>query len=727
MNDSPFVQDARQYLAVLHKRRALILTSLGVSLLVAVLYNYTTRPLYRATSQILIDRVAPKVLPTKDLVDQGIQDYATEYELLRGRTLAERVVERLGLQKNPELATGPLMSPWERFSRRFLARPAPPAVDSDGMPLSPAADAVRSRLTVEPLPGGRLVNLCFTAYDPKVAADLANTLGELYIEHARNLRFTSSSEATGWLADQLKDQKRKVEDAERALLAYEERYGLVGMGTSGADEPGAAAESAVLAARTERFAREAQLGQVRALPPSQLASVPAIAGNLGVQEARRRVNELQAEYTRLGETLGNRHPDMVRLRGELDAAHDKLQAEVQGALRVLAGEAQAARAKESDLVANLERMRREGRDVSRKAIEWNALKREVESNKQLFQSLMSRSKETGLESELTATGVRIVERAEVPGGPTSPNRSRNYRIALLVGLALGIGLALLFEHADNTVKTPEDLKQLGIPFLGMVPNVEPRAGLPAAIRPPALKNPEGAVAEAYRVLRTNLLFSMAADGSRALLVTSPNPGEGKTTTAANLADSLAQNGAKVLVVDADLRRPTLHQHFGIQRSPGLSDLIVGKFQPSDVVQGSRLRGVHVIPCGYVPPNPAELLGSPTMREIVKALKTRYDWVIIDTPPILAMADTPVLCPYVDGVVVVAAAEVSGRPALQRALDQVSSSGGKLLGVVLNKVDLRRNSYYYSQYYGEYYRSYYSDAAAREAAAAKPRPRPVRRS
>jgi succinoglycan biosynthesis transport protein ExoP len=382
---------------------------------------------------------------------------------------------------------------------------------------------------------------------------------------------------------------------------------------------------------------------------------------------------------------------VVRVRHELDAAQDKLQAEVRAALRNLEGEAQAARAKEANLEANMERARREGLEVSRKAIEWNALKREVESNKQLFQSLMSRSKETGLESELKATGVSIV------------------------------------EHADNTVKTPEDLKQLGLPFLGMVPNVTPPAGSPAIVRPAALKNPEGAVAEAYRVLRTNLLFSTAADGSRALLVTSPNPGEGKTTTAANLAGSLALNGAKVLVVDADLRRPTLHQHFGIQRAPGLSDLIVGKFQPSDVIQGSRLRGVHVIPCGYVPPNPAELLGSHTMREIVKALKTRYEWVIIDTPPILAMADTPVLCPYVDGVVLVVAAEVSGRPGLQRALDQITSVGGKLLGVVLNKVDLRRNSYYYSQYYGEYYRSYYADAATRTAAAAKPRPRPVRRS
>ena len=709
MMEPGFIQDARRYLAMLQKRRAIVITCLAVSMLLSVIYNYTTRPIYQATTQILIDRATPKVLPTKDLVDQGVQDFQTEYELLRGRTLAEKTVERLQLQRSAELATGPLMSPWERFQRKFLGQAPQPNVDADGMPLSPAAAALRSRLRIEPLPGGRLVNLRFNAYDPRLAAQVANTLAELYIEQSRDFRSSSSSEATGWLSDRLRDQRKNVEAAERALIEYQERQGLAGTPADASPDGDRVStlEAAAISARMERVEKEGALAQARSLPPSQVASLPAVAANAGVQEARSRVAELQAEYGRLGDTLGERHPDMVRLRGDIQAAQDKLQAEMRNALRALEGDAQAARAREAGLEASLVQARSESLEVGRKAIEYNALRREVETNKQLFQSLMSRSKETGLESELTSTNVRIMEKAEVPRAPAAPRRTRNYQLALVIGLALGFALALLFEHVDNTVKTPEDIKALGLPFLGMVPNVEQRPGQPAAARAANAASPDAAVAEAYRVLRTNLIFSAPAEGGRALVLTSANPGEGKTTTTANLAIALALNGAKVLVVEADLRRPALHQHFRIKKTPGLTDLIVSKCQASQAIQSTRFKGLQVLPCGYVPPNPAELLGSASMREIVQALRSCYDWVLIDTPPVLAMADTPVLCPLVDGIILVVSAEQSPRPAVQRSVDQLLGVGGKITGVVLNRVDLRRNSYYYGQYYGEYYRSYYA--------------------
>ncbi len=718
MLESGFVQDARRYLAVLQKRRAIVVTCLVVSMLFAVIYNYTTRPIYQATTQILIDRATPKVLPTKDLVDPGVQDFQTEYELLRGRTLAEKTVEKLDLQKSAELSTGPLMSPWERFQRKFLGKVPTPTVDADGMPLSPAAAALRSRIRIEPLPGGRLVNVRFHAYDPGLAARVANTLAELYIDQSLDFRNATSSEATGWLSDRLREQRAKVEVAERALIEYQERLGLSGSPAEASPEGDRVStlEAAAVAARMERVGKETALGQARSVPSYQLASLPAVMANPGVQEARSSVAELQAEYTRMGDTLGEKHPDMLRLRGDIQAAQDKLQAELRNALRALEGDAQAARAREAALEASLAQARSESLEVGRKGIEYNALRREVEANKQLFQSLMSRSKETGLESELTSTNVRIMEKAEAPRAPISPNRPRNYQLGLLIGLALGIGLALFFEHMDNTVKTPEDIKALGMPFLGMVPNVAQRAGQPAAARAANTASPDAAVAEAYRVLRTNLIFSAPSEGGRALVLTSANPGEGKTTTTANLAVALALNGAKVLVVEADLRRPALHQHFRIKKTPGLSDLIVSKCQASQAIQSTRFKGLQVLPCGYIPPNPAELLGSVSMREIVQALRSCYDWVLIDTPPVLAMADTPVLCPLVDGVVLVVSAEQSPRPAVQRSVDQVMGVGGKITGVVLNRVDLRRNSYYYGQYYGEYYRSYYAapgSAAAQE--------------
>lgn len=727
MTDQQFLQDARKYLAMLHKRRGIVSTCVVVSMLVAVLYNYTTRPLYQATNQILIAPAAPKFLP-QEVIGTGQQDYQTEYQLLQSRSLAEKVVKRLQLQKSPELQTGPLMSPWERFQRKFLGKTSV-TVGSDGIPLSPAAAAVRSRLTVEPLPGGRLVNLRFTAYDPGFAAEVVNALARAYIEQSVEFRSSTSTEASDWLLERIGDQKRKMEESQKALQEFRERHHLVnvdeGRGTA-ADKVSTLA-GAVMNARMGRIAKETLLNQVRSLPPSQLASSPAILGSGMVQSLKSKLAELQAEHARLSESLGARHPDMVRSHSEIKATEEKLQVETQNVIRSLEGECQAARAQEATLESNLEAAKRESLEATGVILDYNALKRDLDTNKQLFESLMSRSKETGLETELKSTSVRIVEKAEVPRSPILPQRTRNYQIALIVGLALGIGLSVLFEQIDNTLKTPEDVKEhLGLPFLGMVPDVDARRLAPGAPKPSPLllRNPQASIAEAYRVLRTNLIFSSADNKGRALLVSSANPGEGKSTTVANLAESLAQNGARVLAVDADLRRPVLHHHFGIPKTPGLSELIVAKCQASEAIQSTRWKGLQVLPCGYASPNPAELLGSASMREILAALRAHYDWILIDTPPVLAMADTPVLCPLVDGVVLVVGAEVSSRTAILRAIEQIASVGGKVTGVVLNKVNLERNSYYYAQYYGEYYRSYYAEGRARQPqtpTAAGPRP------
>jgi exopolysaccharide transport family protein len=731
-------------MAMLHKRRAIVATCLGVSLAIAVLYNYTTRPVYRATTQILIDRDTPDVLPNKELVElvQGGMDYyQTQYQLLKGRSLAERAVERLKLQTHPELATGPMMNPWERV-RSLLGRPPSAVVDTSGLPLSPAAAAFRSRIEVDPLPGSRLVNLHFRAYDPQVAADAVNTLAQLYIEQSLELRYTTSTEATGWLSERLREQQAKVEAAERALQEYREREGLVNQEERQGlvEQKLEMLQGAVLDARTDRIAKESLYNQIASQGPGQIDSFPLVLGSEPVQALKAELAMLQKEEARLAETLGDRHPDMVRVRGQIRQTQDKIKTEIRAVAAAAESEYRTALAKEARLTASLEAVKREAQDTNRKSIELGALRREVETNRQLYQDLLTKTKQTGLETELKTTNIRVVEKAETPRGPVSPNRMRNYQVALILGLLVGVGLALGFEHLDNTFKSPEDVKEhLQVPFLGMVPDVEAKTAAGASRGPNAsqvLRSPNSAVADAYRVLRTNLIFSSAEATGRVLVVSSASPGEGKTTTLANLAAALAQNGAKVLAVDGDLRRPTLNQHFGLQKTPGLSDLVVGKAAASQAIQSTRIDGLQMIPCGYLPPNPAELLGSPMMKQVMEALRAHYDWVLVDAPPLLAMADAAVLASLAEGVVMVIAAEQATKPAVVRAIEQVRSVGGKITGVVLNRVNLARNSYYYSQYYGEYYRSYYADGssagqgeAARRGAARPPaRPgRPARRA
>ncbi len=316
MTEQAVMQDARRYMAMLHKRRGIVLTCLGVSLALAVLYNYTTRPVYQATTQILIDRDTPNVLPNKELVElvQGGMDYyQTQYQLLKGRSLAERAVERLKLQTHPELATGPMMNPWERV-RGFFGRPPSAVVDPSGMPLSPAAAAFRSRIEVDPLPGSRLVNLRFRAYDPQVAADAVNMLAQLYIEQSLELRFTTSTEATGWLSERLKEQQAKVEAAEKALQQYREAEGLVNQEERQGlvEQKLEMLNGAVLDARTDRIAKESLYNQIASQGPGQIESFPLVLGSEPVQALKAELALLQKEEARLADTLGDRHPDMVR-------------------------------------------------------------------------------------------------------------------------------------------------------------------------------------------------------------------------------------------------------------------------------------------------------------------------------------------------------------------------------------------------------------------------------
>jgi capsular exopolysaccharide synthesis family protein len=722
-------QEARRYLAMLHKRRGLAVTCVVVSLIVAFLINYTSRPLYQATTQILIDVGTQNILSAADVNERAeVKDLETQLQLLRGRNLGTQVVERLGLQKHRELQSGPLMSPLERLRNKIMGSSSPDR--DDELRLSPAVAAFRSRVSVEPLPGSRLVNLRFRGYDPEVAKDAANALAQLFVEESFRIRQSTSAEATGWLSDQLDQQQARIKLAEEELREYQQQAGLGNIEERDRllKQKLDTLSQAATQARMQRIEKETLASQLRATPGSQLDSFPTIMVNPAVQGLRSRVSELERERIRLSATLGDKHPEMVQVTQDLAAARAKLDGEVRSIARSLETDVRAARQEEARLTADLESAKRELVALDQQTVEYRVLRRELNTNQELVDTLLTRSGETGLQADLGSAGdslrtnIRIIELAELPVHPVSPNRTRNLQLGLLIGLGLGIGLALLLEHLDNSVKTPDDVKNgLGLPFLGMIPQVAQSAG-PSSRKSRRLMSeaPQSAVAEAYRLLRTNLIFSTAKDSGRVIVISSANPSEGKTTTVANIAASLAQNGSKVLAVDADLRRPTLHQHFGLHKAPGLSDLIIGKVQPSEAIQDTRFKGLQVLPCGYVPPNPAELLGSRNMREVLEALRAHYDWVLVDSPPILAMADTPVLCgAAIDGLALVVAAESTTRPNVTRAVEQVTSVGGHILGVILNGVNIERNSYYYSQYYGEYYRSYYAEGSSKQ------RDRPIR--
>jgi capsular exopolysaccharide synthesis family protein len=552
------------------------------------------------------------------------------------------------------------------------------------------------------------------AYDPAFAARAANALAELYIEQSLEMGFTNSSEATRWLRDRIKEQQAKLEESERALQRFREREKLVeaGEGRTLAESQLVALNDALVGARTDRLARESLFERLRALPKDEVKDLPLVMESPVVQGLKARAAGLRDEERKLQETLGEKHPDLLAVRERLAALDGEIAGETEALVRSVEAGYETAVQQEARLEEALAAAKAQTLAQQRTALESAGLEREVESRRALLRELVARAQQAGLESQLRFTNVRIVERAETPRAPILPRRAFNYQVALLVGLGLGAGLAILIGRIDDTVKTPDDVTRLlSLPFLGMVPS-QPRENEAAiGAGPVVLREPQSAIAEAYRVVRTNLIFAAPAKGGRVVVVSSASPGEGKTTTLANLAVSLAQNGAKVLAVDADLRRPTLHSHFGLDPGRGLSEALASPADGNPEARKTRVKGLRVVTSGAIPENPAELLGSEALKLFLERERARHDFVLVDAPPVLAMADAPVLSALADGLVMVVWSEQCTRPSLKRALEQVRAVGGTLTGVVLNKVDLKKNAYYYGQYYGEYYRRYYAEGQA----------------
>ena len=347
--------------------------------------------------------------------------------------------------------------------------------------------------------------------------------------------------------------------------------------------------------------------------------------------------------------------------------------------------------------------------LNRKGIEYGVLAREAASNRQILESLMQRTKETGISGELKTSNIRIVDAAETPRAPARPNIRFNLLIALFGGATLAVGLGFFFEYVDNRIKTPEEVTQhLGLPFLGMVPALFEKG----IVNPLINDGVPGNFTESFRAMRTNLLFSSAEEGGRSVVITSTAPGEGKTVVATNLAIALAEAGQRVLVIDADLRRPRVHIVFDKPQEPGLSNLLVGSAKSSEAVRTTTVSGLWMMPAGLLPPDPAALLGSKRFKDLLGSLSQHFDWVVVDTPPVLAASDSSVVAHLVTGVLFVVGADMTSRQAGKRALEQLDHVRGKLIGAVLNRVDVQHNSYYYSSYYRREYSDYYQRGASR---------------
>lgn len=731
------------YLRVLSKRRWTALPVFLVIVGYAALTNLTAVPVYEGRVQLLIEAANPNVLNFQEVIEQDRatnQYFETQYTILRSRALAQKTLDKLARWQHPQFtgegggfsligAARGMVSSAMSWGRALMVADRP-AQDDGGDPTgmgetraqSRAIDAFLAALTVSPVRNSQLIDITFRSPDPSLAATAANTLAQAYIEQNLEFKFLASKEASDWLGQKLNEQGRQVEASENELQRYREQTDTVALDDRNniVTQKLADLNAAVTRAKTVRIEKETLYNQLRDLEKDQLAldTFPAILSNGYIQQLKSQLADLERQHAQLSERLAERHPEMIKVNSAIDTTRAKLKAETAKVVESVHNELVAAQEQERSLLDALEAQKQEAISQNRAAIKYEALQRVATSNRQIFESLLQRAKETGITGELKTSNVRIVDAADLPTQPVGPRRARNLALALFAGAVLGIGLAFFFEYIDNRIKSPEEIKAWGLPCLGMIPVSAHRRWVDALLgrrRPlqatPLLTNGVPAhFGESFRAIRTQLLCSSAEEAGVSLVVTSTGPHEGKTCVACNLAISLAQASRGVLLIDADMRQPRAHRVFGQALAPGLSTIIEQGAQPNNVVRRTELPSLWVLTAGERPTNPAELLVSRRFKDLLLSASQRFDWVIIDTPPVMAVTDACLVSHISSAVLFVVGAEMTSRHTAAAALEQLNAVNSRFAGAVLNLVKLDRNRYYYSHYYNRSYRDYYERLA-----------------
>ncbi|MFQ5926343.1 MAG: GumC family protein [Terriglobia bacterium] len=741
--------DLRAYWRVLRKRRWTILTMCFVVFAVVLIGTLKQKPVYQARALLEIQKENPNVVTMQELfqLERVSNTYLeTQYRILRSDSLARRVVEQLALHKLEEFnPTGSDLRSRKQKTRtppQTFAVGAAGSEEHDKEAYRTAVASFRSRLDIKPIQSSRLVAVHFESHDPTLAARVVNALASNYVEQNLEVRWEATQKASEWLSQQLLGMKARLEKSEDELQKYARENRLVFLATEEGNPENIANEKLrqlqeeLTRAQADRYQKESLY---RLIEAGNYGSLPGVFENELMQDLTVRLADLERERARLATTFSPNYPKVKQVQNQIDEIEGVLARERQRAAQRITNDYLAAERRENLLRQAFEQQQKQANLIAERSVQYNILKREVDTNKQLYEGLLQRLREAGVSAGLKASNIRIVDPAEPPRNPVKPRVKLNLVSALILGLGLGVGVAFLREYLDNTLKTAEDVERfLHVPALALIPSVDSlnhrRHGIyglydrgkllvsgargPAGEEVPARnaslvkryridRGEEGssALSEAFRSLRTSVLLSTAEQPPRSLLFTSAQPGEGKTTVSVNLAISLVQLGQRVLLIDADMRRPCVHKALECKDSSrGLVSYLTGQQAWQAIVQPTRVPGLDAVTCGPVPPNPAELLSSERMRTLVREAIANYQFVLLDSPPLLNVADARILAILVEGVVLVVQGGATPRELAQRAQFHARDVGANVIGVVLNNLDVHADDYYYYYYRYDYHGS-----------------------
>jgi capsular exopolysaccharide synthesis family protein len=660
--------------------------------------NARTPNEYKSTANIEItqDTADQFRVDTGGSADSGYIDVTkldTEIAILKSSTLAMKTIQTLHLDKNKDFL--PLGSNRVWDLSKIRDRHVLIGIFEGG-------------LAAERFGHTNILNLSFTARNPELAAVICNTLIDNYVQHNFSENYAATEEVSVWLQQQLGDLKNRLEASQEHMLTVQKDIGLVGIDQTQSIVLSRLVDIShdVTSAEAQRLVAQAKLLTLQSAPPEVLAT---LSGDPVLLSLKQRLTTLQADDASLSSKYGAKNPRVLQNRAEIAEVEQSMKVEQVTVLSRAQQEVNAATENQAALQRRLDQEKSSAYNGNSKAVEYSLARREYEANRALYDGLQQRLQEAGIIAGLHSTNIRRIDPADAPDFPSSPRRSVNLMLGLLSGLGLGLLLSFFVEMLDTNIKTIYDIEErLGLPMLGVVPQVDSKLLSPETFVRDATSPLPGAwsrLAESYRALRTTILLSRAGTPPQVILISSAKPSEGKTSITTLEAIVFALNGARVLLLDSDLRRPSVHLRFRISNKVGLTSVLTGKVSLQDAITSvPSVPTLHILPAGPIAPMPAELLGSLQMQRLVEGLRADYDFILIDTPPVLTVTDAAVLVSISDGVVLVLRYGQASRNVVARASEILLRSGAHLLGVVLNAVDLQSSDY--AEYYGRAYNDYY---------------------
>jgi len=709
--------DLRRYWQILVKRKWTVMSAFGIVFLTVLIATLLMTPIYRASATLQIDRDTVKVMQVQGVNDESdvayndAAYYKTQYQLLQSIALSRRVASQLHLANDPSYLQLSDKSLFSRLVSMLSGKKedpkAPQASDADSAALG---TFVNQHLDVEPIRDTRLVTISFDSPNAGLSAKVANAVADNFIAANLEHSFNASAYARTYLEERLTQLKQKLTESQAKLveIATKEKLFLDADGKTPLTSAELAALNTALATDEDvRLKAEARWKLVSGIPNESLPGdmlVNSIVGQLRQQRAT-----IVADYQQKMSVYQPNYPLMLALKSQIDELDKQIAAEYAGVKSSIKSEYTAALAHENMLKAQMDQVKAQVLDQQQRSIAFNIAQRDMNTNQQLYDGLLQRYKEIGIAGGVTTNNMSIVDRADVPRLPYKPDLIKNLLLATIFGLALGVLLAFFFEYLDDTIKTPDDIeKLLGLAVLGVIPKLK-------GMTPnEATQDQRSPFSEAYRSVRTALQFSTAAGVPRSLLITSATPSEGKSTTAVTLANNFAQLGKSVLLIDGDLRNPSLHRVFGLENTNGLSNFLAGAIEPQDGIQNLPGSTLQVMTSGPLPPDPAELLAGPKLLSLLTGAIAKYDQVIIDAPPTIGLADALITSHVAIGTLFVIDSGATRREAARGAVKRLLSSRARIVGAVMTKYDSKMSGYGYG--YGNY--SYYAYGGSEQAKIAK---------